>query len=329
MNGPGPRRGLVVVVVVLSALTLWVGVAATAGVASPARPLPWGQTAHEMVTAAAVDAVPVGLRELFAAHRAFVARHSVDPDRWRVENADRSRLCEPGDGFPALEGPEAPRHFIDADSADRWPFREIPRSFDAYRELAGDRLGVWGTAPWVIDAYVQLLTGTMREASDLRAVLCHSASLAHYVEDLSQPLHLTENHDGQLSGQEGIHFRFESDLVEAYSTPLRARLASRGLQARLLDDPLAAAFDMVVSGYPEADDLLRADLEALEATPLEPGERGAGSPAYLRHFWARVHRLVLERLAHGAELTASYWTTAWDRAGRPDLAELGQQDPGP
>lgn len=302
--------------------------ASPAGTGPPAAvPPAWGWTAHEMLSDLAVDALPVALRGLYEPHREFVARHTLDPDLWRQEDVDRSALCELGRGAPALDGPESPRHFIDADAVDRWPFREIPRSFAAYRELAGDRLEVWGTAPWAIEAYTRLLAGAMRDADDLRTVLCHSANLAHYVQDLTQPLHLTENYNGQLTGQEGVHFRFESDLVDAYAVALRSRLQARGLQARRLDDPLAAAFQMVVSGYPEVDDVLRADLEALEAAPLDPGQEGADSPAYLRQLWSRADRMVLERLAHGAEMTASFWTAAWDAAGRPDLRELAQQDP--
>ena len=41
--------------------------------------------------------------------------------------------------------------------------------------------------------------------------------LGHYVADLSQPLHVTENYDGQMTGQKGIHEFFETTLVnEAY-----------------------------------------------------------------------------------------------------------------
>lgn len=37
--------------------------------------------------------------------------------------------------------------------------------------------------------------------------------LGHYVGDLSQPLHLTENFDGQLSSQKGVHSFFEDKMV--------------------------------------------------------------------------------------------------------------------
>lgn len=39
--------------------------------------------------------------------------------------------------------------------------------------------------------------------------------MGHYVADLSQPLHVTENHDGQLTNQKGLHHYFEAAVVDA------------------------------------------------------------------------------------------------------------------
>lgn len=41
--------------------------------------------------------------------------------------------------------------------------------------------------------------------------------MGHYVADLSQPLHTTENYDGQKSGQKGIHGFFEGEVVDELS----------------------------------------------------------------------------------------------------------------
>jgi DNA-binding transcriptional regulator/RsmH inhibitor MraZ len=38
--------------------------------------------------------------------------------------------------------------------------------------------------------------------------------VGHYVGDLAQPLHTTENYDGQMTGQKGVHAFFEHDMVE-------------------------------------------------------------------------------------------------------------------
>jgi hypothetical protein len=41
-----------------------------------------------------------------------------------------------------------------------------------------------------------------------------ASTLAHYIQDAYQPLHVHNNYDGQLSGQNGLHSRFESELFE-------------------------------------------------------------------------------------------------------------------
>lgn len=38
--------------------------------------------------------------------------------------------------------------------------------------------------------------------------------MAHYVADLAMPLHVSENYDGQLTGQKGLHHYFEEDMVD-------------------------------------------------------------------------------------------------------------------
>ena len=43
--------------------------------------------------------------------------------------------------------------------------------------------------------------------------------LGHYVADLAQPLHVTENYDGQLTKQKGLHHWFEENIIdELYPT---------------------------------------------------------------------------------------------------------------
>ncbi len=44
--------------------------------------------------------------------------------------------------------------------------------------------------------------------------LVTAGTLAHYIGDLSMPLHMTENYDGQHTGQKGIHSYFEQEMTE-------------------------------------------------------------------------------------------------------------------
>ncbi len=47
-----------------------------------------------------------------------------------------------------------------------------------------------------------------------------SAVASHYMQDAHQPFHASINYDGQLTGNNGIHARFERDLVERFESRL-------------------------------------------------------------------------------------------------------------
>jgi hypothetical protein len=282
----------------------------------------WGFTAHFIITRAAVDALPPALESFYRPHVDFVAAHSVDPDKWRWEDLDWDTVCAPERGDDVLAGDERPRHFLDADAIAPYPFSEIPRDFGEYRSRSGEQWEEWGSAPWTVEAYTELLRNEMASAQpDLHLLLCRSAILAHYVADLSQPFHLTVNYDGQRSGLRGIHSRFERHLVDYYDDVLAARLLQASPRAMILEDPIEAAFEMLVDGYPSVHALLHADLLAQRAVPLEDPYSAGESPAYIRELWVRSGDIATERMAYGAGKVASFWLTAWDEAGRPDLVE--------
>lgn len=44
--------------------------------------------------------------------------------------------------------------------------------------------------------------------------LVHAGAIGHYIGDLAQPLHVTENYDGQHTKQKGLHRWFEDALVD-------------------------------------------------------------------------------------------------------------------
>lgn len=309
-----------------SAIVASLLVVVSVAIVAPPPARAWGFVAHFIITGAAIDALPPALRGFFAAHEDFVVRHSIDPDMWRWDDVDWDTVCAPERGPEVLAGDERPRHFLDADAIAPYPFGDIPRDWAKYRELAGDEIESWGTAPWTVAAYTSLLSESMSEPEpDLHTLLCRGAILAHYVADLAQPLHLTVNYDGQLSGLGGIHSRFERHMVEYYEEALRARVRDSAPQAAILEDPVAAAFEMFVDGYPAVHAVLRADLLAQRARPLDVDDRGGDDPAYIRALWEQSGEIAAQRMAYGAEKVASYWTTAWIMAGRPDLLEVSDR----
>ena len=69
-----------------------------------------------------------------------------------------------------------------------------------------------GTAPWRIRQFYQLSLNAFKKGN-LEAGLAYAGIITHYVGDLSQPLHASENYDGQKTGNKGIHSFFETTVI--------------------------------------------------------------------------------------------------------------------
>ena len=203
---------------------------------------------------------------------------------------------------------EGPRHFLDIDIYGPYPFVELPHDYDeAVAKFGVEDVTKRGLATWRIADYTQLLSEAMK-SGDAENIVQTAGAVAHYIEDIHMPLHVVKNYNGQLTNQHGVHQRFEDDMVDAYADQihLSPKMASE------IEDPLEAAFDIVLDSYAYADNLLHADRRA------KLGEDNYGTP-YLEKLFRFSGWIAVQRMNDAATATASYWYTAWLRAGKPEL----------
>ena len=203
---------------------------------------------------------------------------------------------------------EGPRHFLDIDIYGPYPFGELPHDYDeAVAKFGVEDVTKRGLATWRIAEYTHLLSEAMK-SGDTEKIVQTAGALAHYVEDVHMPLHVVKNYNGQLTNQHGVHQRFEDDMVDAYAEQiyLSPEMASE------IEDPLEAAFDIVLDSYVYADNLLHADRTA------KLGEDTYGTP-YLEKLFRFSGWIAVQRMNDAATATASYWYTAWLLAGKPEL----------
>jgi hypothetical protein len=203
---------------------------------------------------------------------------------------------------------EGPRHFLDIDIYGPYPFVELPHDYDeAVAKFGVEDVTKRGLATWRIADYTQLLSEAMKSGNTEKIVQTAGA-VAHYIEDIHMPLHVVKNYNGQLTNQHGVHQRFEDDMVDAYADQihLSPKMASE------IEDPLEAAFDIVLDSYVYADNLLHADRRA------KLGEDTYGT-SYLEKLFRFSGWIAVQRMNDAATATASYWYTAWLRAGKPEL----------
>src|SRR5690606_27554363 len=160
----------------------------------------WGFVAHKRINRMACFTLPPEMFPFFKRHIDFVSDEAGGPDRRRY----------------AVEG-EAERHYIDIDHyghGGQDPFAVMPRKWeDAVRKYSEDTLLAYGIVPWHIQVMFDRLVRAFQRGN-VDHILRTATDLGHYVADAHVPLHTTENYNGQLTDQYGIHAFWESRIPE-------------------------------------------------------------------------------------------------------------------
>lgn len=265
-----------------------------------ARADAWGFEAHRFIMEQAIALLPPELRPMFEASRATLVERSIDPDTWRTA------------GFAE----EDPNHFLDLDwqGYGPYPFDALPRDYTAaVAKFGRARIHQYGVLPWRLEEFYGNLRRSFedyarRGAFSRNDIIFFSAWLNHYIADAHVPFHAVTNHDGQLTGQNGIHARFESIMFERF----RDRLTIAPTPIAAIRDPRSFAFDALLQGTQLVPPILKADLDAI-------GTRDVYDDAYYEAFF-KANRAVLERrLNEAIAATAALISGAWEAAGKPAL----------
>lgn len=267
----------------------------------PTPAVAWGFTGHRLVNRKAALTLPSPLRELFAGNADFLAEHAIDPDLWRAAG---------------LAG-EGPNHYLDLDAFGEWPFVEVPRAEAQHLARFGPQAREKGRVPWrALEGYRDLVAAF--RAGHAGHVLERAAVLGHYVGDAHVPFHAILNYDGQLTGQHGIHARYESEMVDRYLRQIEAEMAPGDARSGAL--PVELVFEALVESAALTDEGLRADRESAGASDFAatPEDDRYADPYYSAFFEREGPRLTA-RLSLAAERLGSLWLSAWEEAGRPAL----------
>jgi hypothetical protein len=148
------------------------------------------------------------------------------------------------------------------------------------------------------------------EAKNWTEAVKLAADIGHYVGDLHNPLHDTKNYDGDLTGQSGIHSRFESNMTDRYMT----YLTPSAQPAFVVNDVLNTTFGWIDEVYPGVQVILDADLTA----KAESGGSTRGS-TYYAALWSEVGQYTAFWIQSATVRVASLWYSAWREAGSPPL----------
>ncbi|MDB5132607.1 MAG: Nuclease [Mucilaginibacter sp.] len=273
----------------------------------------WGFFAHYRVNRLAVFTLPKAMSEFYKSNIDFITAHAVSADKRRY-----------------VDSTEAPRHFLNADHYGKHPFNALPRDwFDAALKYSADTVIRYGTLPWTIQYNYFKLIKAFRD-HDTIGILRTSANLGHYVADAHVPLHLTQNYNGQLTNQTGIHGLWESRLPELFSNLYNYHAG----KARYIHNPLAEAFKICRASFNEVDSVLRFERILNKSFPANKkyalvlhGKKYVKdySATYAKAYQQMLKGMVERRMRSAILSVGSYWYSAWVDAGQPDLDKLIKQ----
>ena len=240
----------------------------------------------------------------------YITKHAVDPDRRRYSNPD-----------------EAARHYIDIDHYGANAFDSVPHHWkDAVKKYSEDTLKTYGIVPWYVETMMYRLTQSFKEGNVDR-ILYLSANIGHYIGDVHVPLHTTENYNGQLTNQKGIHGFWESRVPELFAEKWFF-FTGRALFVDKVNDRI---WQIVKESHAAKDSVLKVESELSAYWSVDKKysfeKKGNStvkvySEEYSSAYEKKLNGMVERRMRQSIFDVGSFWYTAWVNAGQPDLDRL-------
>ena len=272
----------------------------------------WGFYGHRLINYQAVFLLPPEMISFYKPNIDFISSHAVDPDKRRYSVAE-----------------EGPRHYIDL---DWYAAISIPHSWTkAVEKFSEDSLKAHGIVPWWIQIMLARLTKAFRE-KNVNAILKLSAETGHYLGDAHVPLHTSSNHNGQFTGQHGIHGFWESRIPEIYAETEWDLFTERSIYIR---NPLEFTWKRVEESFKASDSVLEFEKllnDQVSADRKYAFENRNGliikqySTEYSKAYNDMLDGMVERRLKQSVFAVASFWYTAWVNAGQPNLKNLSRKE---
>lgn len=255
----------------------------------------WYAQGHGVATRAAVAGVPSEVPGFFRAGADAMVHCSADPDLYKEV------------GLAQLRASEEPEHYLDFEllkGATLPPTRYDYLRFCYSHQLDPTKVG---TVPYAVTEWTQRLTYAFAEHRRWpdnphikSKCLVYAGMLAHYAQDLCQPLHTTVHYDGRVgedgsSPHSGIHacvdalFQHLPPAAEKMAVPSKVK-AFADVWAETLAE-LGRSHALVDKVYELEDELPRSR------------DRGVLTP--------KVQAFAEERLAQCARFTAALYLSAW------------------
>ncbi|RZL44398.1 MAG: S1/P1 Nuclease [Pedobacter sp.] len=274
----------------------------------------WGFFAHRRINQLAIFTLPGDMVNFYKTGNKYITEHAVDPDKRRY-----------------IDTLEAPRHYLDVENYEE-NIDSIPEKFsDALAKYGQKKLNESGIVPWQIQRTYYSLVKAFKTHDSLK-ILKYSAELGHYIGDAHVPLHTTNNHNGQLTNQVGIHAFWESRIPELFATRYNFVVG----RATYIENPLKTAWAVVKHSHSLLDSVLLFEAELNKTFPSDQkysfSERSnvvikQYSEAYSKAYQDKMNGMVEKQMRSAIITIGSFWFSAWVDAGQPELKNLVKTEP--
>ncbi|MDR3665285.1 MAG: T9SS type A sorting domain-containing protein [Ignavibacteriaceae bacterium] len=251
----------------------------------------WGATGHKIINGNIVNLFPSTMN-FPSTWGPFLVAHASDPDNRKGSDPT-----------------ESPRHFIDIDIYPEFVANDsINQNYDAFVALHGSSAVIKnGIVPWAIVRWEDSLKRAFQSGNWPMAMQL-SADLGHYVGDGHQPLHCTQNYDGEMTNQSGVHSRYETTLLGQYQN----LIVYTNDSASYVSDVSSYAFNFIYQSNKDVDTVLYADSVAHAVAGSTSGT------VYLQKFWDLCGNQMIQLIKNSSKAAADFIYTAWVDAGSPN-----------
>ena len=186
-----------------------------------------------------------------------------------------------------------------------------------------------GTLPWHIYQMKHRLTKAFQEKNVVQ-ILKLSADLGHYLADANVPLHTTQNYNGQLAGQVGIHGLWETRLPALFFNQYGFFVG----HAEYIHHPQKYAWQAITQAHNAVDSVLRFEKKLSKIFPAVKKysfeQKGTSlqkvySMAYAKAYHTMLKGQVERQMQASIKMIGDFWFTCWVDAGQPNLNEFLQK----
>lgn len=246
--------------------------------------LAWDDSAGRLVLEKAIDGLPKQMKKFYEQREPVIFDLLTDPIR------------------------TSQRLTFEIDRLDEFPFDDLPEDWElALKRFGEETIGEAGDLPWrVIDKYEELVEA-FRQV-DVEAIENISAEIAFMLGELHNPVNVSKWGDGEPTDQLGMRERFDERLLEVYGEKLKYDTGD----AVYLDRPAEYVFNIPRRAYIWVDNILLHDYIARMG--VQSYDR-----FYYEGLWLRAEVILSNLLQSLSRDIASYWYTAWVKAGKPEL----------